>query len=93
VLDVVTIVSVPVAAVVPEMVTEDVTVQLGAVIPPGGFASTQVRFTAPVNPFDGVAVIVDVLPVVAPGNTVTLPLFVSANPGAVLVTCAFSPSV
>ena len=47
-------------------------------------AMAQVRATAPVNPPDGVTLIVDVLPVVAPGLTVMLPLLVRAKLGAPL---------
>jgi hypothetical protein len=42
----------------------------------------QVSATAPVNPPEGVTVIVEVLPVVAPGLTVMLPPLVRANAGA-----------
>jgi hypothetical protein len=81
-------VRVPVAAVVPAIVTEDVTPQVGAVMPPGGFVSAQVRLTVPVNPFDGVTVIVEVFPDVAPAVTVTPPLLESAMAGEELATCA-----
>ena len=50
---------------------------------------TQLRLTVPVNPPDGVTIIVDVLPVVAPGLTLMLPLLLRANVGgtaAVTVT-------
>ena len=93
VVDEVVMVSVLVAAVVPEMVTGEVTKQVGSTFPAGGFVSAQVRFTPPVNPFDGVAVIVEVLPVVAPGLTVIPPLLVSAKPGVELATCARRSSV
>jgi hypothetical protein len=51
--------------------------------------TVQVRFTRPVNPFDGVTVIVAVSPVVAPATNVIGPLFVSVIAGvggAVTVT-------
>jgi hypothetical protein len=90
---VVLIVSVPVAAVVPAIVTELVTLHAGAEIPPGGLVNTQVRFTVPVNPPAGVTVMVDVFPLVAPGRTETLPPLLNVKLGPVLVTCAFRPSV
>ena len=52
---------------------------------------TQVRLTKPVNPPDGIMVIVDVLPVVAPGLTLMLPLLLRANVGdATPVTVTFT---
>ena len=83
-------VSVAVNAVVPVMLTEGVTLQVaGLVAPAGAVVTAQVRLTAPVKPFAGVTVIVDVLPVVAPAAIVTLPLFERAKVGgtkAVTVT-------
>jgi phage tail protein X len=81
-------VSTSVCAVVPLIVTDDeARLQVAAVYPEGmmGPLTAQLRFTVPVNPFDGVTVIVDVLPVVAPGVTVTLPLLLSANEGVAAV--------
>lgn len=49
-------------------------------------ATVQVSATAPVNPPDGVTVMVEVLPVVAPGLTAMLPPFVRANAAAFTVT-------
>ena len=91
--EIVLMVRVPVAAAAPVMFTEFVTPQVGGVIPPGGLVSTQVRFTPPVNPFEGVTLIVEVFPVVAPAATVTPPLFDKANPAAPLATCVRRPSV
>ena len=45
----------------------------------------QVRATVPVKPLDGVTLIVDVLPVVAPPATEIAPLLDRANPGAAAV--------
>jgi hypothetical protein len=94
VIAVVETVRVPVSAAVPVMSTVGVTLQVAGLVGLVGVVVTaQVKLTSPVNPFDGVTVMLEVLPVVAPGNTVTPPLLLSANPGAVLVTWAFSPSV
>ena len=61
---VVVTVNVAFCAVVPEMVTEGVTPQVAGLVAPAGVVVTaQVRLTAPVKPFAGVTVIVDVLPV------------------------------
>ena len=49
----------------------------------------QVSATAPVSPPDGVTVMVDVLPLVAPGLTVMAPLFESAKSGGA-VTVRFT---
>jgi hypothetical protein len=46
----------------------------------------QLSATAPVNPPDGVTLIVEVLADVAPGLTVMLPLFERAKAGATVVT-------
>ena len=54
---------------------------VGASVAPDGLAVTaQVRLTVPVNEPDGVMVIVEVLPVVAPGETVIAPLFINVKP-------------
>ena len=64
---VVKIVSVELCAAVPAIVTElGVKVQVGESLSATGVIE-QVRSTVPVNPFDGVTVIVTVFPVVAPG--------------------------
>jgi hypothetical protein len=90
VVDVVATVRVSVNAALPVMVTEfDVKLHVAGLVAPVGPATAQVRFTAPVNPFDGVAVMVDVLPEVAPAVTLMLPLLVRAKLGtaaAVTVT-------
>jgi hypothetical protein len=79
---VVVTVSVEVCAVAPLMVREvGENAQVAGSLAAAG-AMTQVNATAPVNPPEGVAVIVAVLPVVAPGSTVMLPLLVSVKVGA-----------
>ena len=83
---VVDIVKVDVGAVVPLIVTEaGLRAQVAGSVAPLGPATVQVRAIAPVNPPDGVTVIVDVFPLIAPGLTLMLPLFVSAKLGAILV--------
>lgn len=73
-------VSVVVCAAVPVIVTD-----AGMLHVAGSLAAVgemeQARLTAPVNPFEGVSVIVDVLPVVAPGAMVTAVPEI-ARPGA-----------
>ena len=66
--------SVEVTAVAPEMVTDsgERAHDAGSLAAVGAMA--QVRLTVPVNPPDGVTVMVDVLPVVAPFATEMLPL-------------------
>ena len=86
-MDAVATVRVSVIAAAPVMVTEfDVKLHVAGLVAPVGPATAHVRLTAPVNPFDGVAVIVDVLPVVAPAVMLMLPLLVRAKleTGAVL---------
>ena len=56
-------------------------------VAPVGPVTAQLRLTFPVNPPDGVALIVEVLPV-APWITVMFPLLVSAKPGVEPVTSA-----
>jgi hypothetical protein len=94
---VVVIVSVEVCAVAPEMVTEvgerlHIAGSLAAV-----GLTAQLRLTTPLNPFDPVVLIVDVLLVVAPGLRVMFPLLVRAKPGcggaAVTVTSTIAFSV
>jgi hypothetical protein len=63
--------------------------QVTGLVAPEGPVTAHVRSTTPVNPFDGVTLIVDVLPVVAPWRTVMFPLLLNANEGvtvAVTVT-------
>ena len=69
---------------VPEIVTEGVTAQVaGLVAPVGKVVTEQERLTVPVKPFDGVTVIVDMLPVAEPGLTMIAPLLVRAKlPGS-----------
>ena len=75
-------VRVSVTAEAPVTVTElDVKLHVAGLVAPVGPATAQVRLTAPVNPLDGVAVIVDVLPVVAPAVMLMLPLLVRAKLG------------
>src|ERR1039458_8417159 len=79
---VVATVSVEVCAVAPLMVTEaGERLHVAGSLAATGLTA-QVRATAPVSPFEGVTVIVELLPVVAPGTTVMLPLLVKAKPGA-----------
>jgi hypothetical protein len=78
---VVVIVSVEVCAVAPERVT-DVGERLHVAGPLAAIGLTaQLKLTAPLNPFDPVALIVDVLPVIAPGLTVMFPLLLRAKLG------------
>jgi hypothetical protein len=80
---VVVTVSVAFCAVAPEIVTEGVTAHVAGLVGFAGVVVTaQVRATAPVNPFDGVTVIVEVLPAVALASKVMGPLFERANVGA-----------
>jgi hypothetical protein len=51
----------------------------GLVAPEGEELTAHVSATAPVNVLDGVTVMVEVLPVAAPGATVTLPLLLRVN--------------
>jgi acyl dehydratase len=71
-------VKVEVCAAVPAMVTDvGERLQVAGSLAAVGLIE-QVRATAPVNPPEGVTVMVEVLPVVAPGLTVIGPLFVRA---------------
>jgi hypothetical protein len=85
---VVEMVSVAVAAVVPEMLTGVVEPKLkvgGYCAPDGLVAKTAVSATLPVKPPAGVTVMVDVLAVVAPGVTVTeVPLIVKLGVGRLM---------
>jgi hypothetical protein len=85
---VVKIVSVELCAAVPVIVTEPgVKVQVGVSLAASG-ATEQVRFTVPVNPFDGVTVIGAVFPVVAPRKTLSVEL----PPPTINVGAAFTVS-
>lgn len=73
-------VRVSVIAAGPVRMTEsDAKPHVTGLVAPVGPATAQVRSTAPVNPFDGVAVMVDVLPVVAPAVMLRFPLLVRAK--------------
>jgi hypothetical protein len=94
--EVVSAVRTAVAAAVPVMSTEETMLQVAGELAPDGLDVTaQERFTGPVNAPEGVTVMVDVLPVVAPAVTVIMPLFERAKPCEVLepVTTACRPSV
>jgi hypothetical protein len=82
---VVTIVRVPAPAALPVMLTGLVELKLkvgGNTAPLGLVVRTAVRPTLPVKPPVGVTVIVEVLPVVAPGATLTAePLTVKLGTG------------
>jgi hypothetical protein len=88
--DVVATVRVSVIAAAPVMVTEfEAKLHVAGLVAPTGLATEQVRLTAPVNPFDGVAEIVDVFPIVAPAVMLMLPLLLRPKLGtdaAVTVT-------
>jgi hypothetical protein len=88
--DVVVTVRVSVIAVASVMVTEFAAkLHVAGLVAPAGPVTAHVKPTAPVNPFEGFTVIVDVLPVVAPAVMLMLPLLVSAKLGidaAVTVT-------
>lgn len=79
-------VRVAVAAVLPLMLTEVVTLQVAGFVAPEGPVTAQVSATVPVKPFEGVAVTADVLPVLAPAAIVILPPFESAKLGTGAVT-------
>jgi hypothetical protein len=84
----VVMVSVAVCAVVPLIVTEvGETAQVAGLV--AAFdVNAQVRLTAPVNPPDGVTVMVEVLPVVAPATTLIAALLLKAK---VLEVAAVQP--
>jgi hypothetical protein len=84
----------PFCAVVPVMAIEGVTAQVAGLTAPVGIVVTaQVRPTDPVNPFEGVTVIVDVFPVVALASTLMLPLLVrpKLGVGAAVTVTVFVP--
>jgi hypothetical protein len=93
--EVVVAVSVEVCAVVLLMVTEagERLQVAGLVALVGVVVSAQESVTVPVNEFAGVTVMVEVLPEVAPGATLMLPLLVSVKLVAVLPpgACQKSP--
>ena len=80
--------AVSVAVVVPGNVIDDGMLQVTGLVGLGGVVVTeQLRFTVPVSPPEGVTVIVDVFPVVAPAFTVMAPLLVIAKScGRLIVT-------
>ena len=86
-----------VTAVAPVTSTDAGTVQVTALDAPEGAITEHVKFTVPVNPFDGLTLTVDVFPVVAPAVTVMFPLLLSAKLGGTFTvtgtTCATRPSV
>jgi hypothetical protein len=94
VVPVVVAVSVALCAVVPLIVTEvgERLQVAGLVAPEGVVVIAHESATVPVNEFDGVTVMVDVLPVAAPGAKLIFPLLLNAKlllppPGA----CQKSP--
>ena len=71
------------------MVTEfDMKLHVAGLVAPVGLATTRGQVDRSGNPFDGVAVIVDVLPVVAPAVMLMLPLLVRAKLGSDAVATA-----
>ena len=84
--------SVPVPAVVPVMLTGDVVPKLnvgGSEAPAGLVVRAAVNATLPVKPPLGVTVIVEVLPVAAPGELMVMaPPLVRANEAGAAVTVA-----
>ena len=76
---VVATVRVDVCAVAPLMVTDAGILHVAGSVAPVGPTTLQDRLTAPVNPPAGVTVMVEVLPVAAPGFTVMLPLLATVK--------------
>jgi Zn-dependent protease len=80
----------PVTALVPVTSTVEVTPHVAGLVGLAGVVVTaQVRLTLPVNPLDGVTVMVAVSPVVVPATKVRFPLLASVIAGvggAVIVT-------
>lgn len=75
---VVATVSVEVTAAAPVMLAEDGIEQVAGLVALAGLVVTaQLRVTAPVNPLEGVTLIVEVFPVVAPAATLIAPLLLS----------------
>ena len=58
----------------PEATEAEARLQVAGLMAPDGPETAQVSPTAPLNPFDGETVIVEVLPVVAPAARSILPL-------------------
>ena len=83
-------VRVPVTAPVPVTSTVELTPHVAGLVGDVGVVVTaQVKLTLPVNPFDGVTVMVAASPVVAPAANASAPLLLSAiagGGGAVTVT-------
>ncbi len=90
VLDVEVTVSVEVPAVVPLIVTGEVTAQVGRLDPVP--VTAQLRATAPVNPPEGVTVMVE-LPVAPPAAKVTEPLLLRAIAGVAAAACTVTATV
>jgi hypothetical protein len=67
---------------VPTLPNVQVTASVGLV---RAVVTAQERFTVPVNPSEGVTVMVEVFALVAPGLIVIFPLFVSTKPEATAV--------
>ena len=83
---VVTTVSVDVWAVAPLIVSEaGETLHVAGSLAAAGLTA-QVKATAPLNPPDPVTLMVEVLPVLAPGLTVMLPLLLRAKSGGTAFT-------
>ena len=61
----------------PEATEGEARLHVAGLVAPEGPITAQVSPTAPLNPFDGETVIVDVLPVVAPATRLMLPLLLS----------------
>ena len=67
---------------------------VAGLVAPDGLATVQVKFTVPVKLFDGVAVITDVFPVVAPAARLrVVGKAVREKPGVVEATAASMASV
>jgi hypothetical protein len=74
------------------MLTELVTPQVAGLVAPAGIVVTaQETLTVPVNPFDGVTVIVAVLPVADAAANEILPPLVRPKLGAVVTVTVFDP--
>jgi hypothetical protein len=86
-------VSVAVPAVVPLIAIGEVTEHVGVSVPLVG-ETAQLKATLPVNPPPGVTVIVDVFPLVAPGEAIVIaPLFVSVTVSVADTAVTITPTV
>lgn len=84
-------VSVAVCTPAPVMPTDDGMLQVtGLVAFVGAVVTEQLKATVPVKPLEGVTVIVDVLPVVAPWSTVMAPLFEAEKVGGAIAYVSLS---